>query len=115
MPSERQTTYSMWSVVDREGALMLDHRGDDAEMTWNEFQDYCGQDGAELVRDGYRLVRVRAELVHDDEWPGQRVVQATRAMGRVRGCGLCGAEILGGAVACVRPGCPIQTEENARA
>lgn len=49
-----------------------------------------------------------------ETWPGQRVVEAARAAGRIRKCGLCGAEIIGGALACIRPGCPIQTEERAR-
>jgi hypothetical protein len=46
----------------------------------------------------------------DAFFPGKDVIDKARCEGWIRKCGLCGAEIIGGALACIRPGCPMKGE-----
>jgi hypothetical protein len=47
-----------------------------------------------------------------ESWPGQNAYRDAIRTGNLRKCSLCGALILGGALACVRPSCPMQPRDS---
>lgn len=55
--------------------------------------------GDDSLRSPFEALRV--------SWPGMEVVDRARRAGLTQICALCGAEIIGGLVACVRSGCPV--------
>ncbi len=43
-----------------------------------------------------------------ERWPGQKAVEEAERAGRIQKCAMCDGQIVGSALACVRPGCPMK-------
>jgi hypothetical protein len=68
------------------------------------------KDDLGVIVEGMRRSWIGFETKMSKDYPGKDVIDRARQEGRIFRCCLCGAEIIGAAIACVRPGCPARTQ-----